>query len=104
MVITKALLVINDGDEACHRCYTYDTPFDDIVGGLCFRLCLKIIDALKYFGLYTTARRVGTDRVQTVKMFSRCDDVDREKAAGKERFISYVFPTSDANGLNKESL
>lgn len=51
----------NTRNGVCPSYYTYHERLDHIGGSLLFRFPVKILDALKYFGLYMFAHRMGTD-------------------------------------------
>lgn len=64
-------------------------------GSLLFWLPVKILDALRYFGLYKFACRMGTDPVLTALAFHRCGEVDWSKTAVRDGFVAYDFPTGE---------
>lgn len=70
--IARAMFVINDGDGACSSYYTYNTRFDLIGGTFLSRLQSKIFNALKYFGLFKSASRLGTDPFLTTLASQQC--------------------------------
>lgn len=63
LVMVEAMFGINARDRAYLIYYTYITLFDHIGGCLFLRLPTKILDALKYFGLYKFASRMRSDLV-----------------------------------------
>lgn len=69
-----------------------------------FRLLSKILVALKNFGLYNFNRRMGTDPVLTALAFHLCREVDWEKTALKECFVSHDFLTGRVYGLSEEAV
>lgn len=98
------MFVINAQDGACPGYYTYNGWVDHIGGSLFFRLPSRILDALKYFGLYKFSSGMGTGPVLTALAFHRCGEVDWEKTVVKDGFVSYDFPTVEVYGLSEETV
>lgn len=65
---------------------------------------MKILDALKYFGLYKLSQRIGMEPVLTGMAFHQCSEVDWEKSAVRDGFVSYDFRTGEVDGLDEESI
>lgn len=61
--------------------YTHDVRSAHLGGSLLFHLPVKILDAMKYFGLYKFVHRMGTDPVLTAMTLHRCCEGDREETA-----------------------
>lgn len=57
------MLVINAKDEAHASYYTHNPRFDHVSSSVLFFRLVKILDALKYFCLYTFSQRTGTGPV-----------------------------------------
>lgn len=55
-----AMFAINDKKGACPRYNTYNPQLDHIWGSLLFRLPAKILNVLRYFGLFKFVGRMGT--------------------------------------------
>lgn len=60
-----AIFVVNARSGAYLIYYNYNSRLDHVVDSLLFRLS-KIIDALKYFGLYKFTHGMGTDLILKV--------------------------------------
>lgn len=50
--MSRAMFVVNAEDRACPSYYTWNQRFDNLSDGILFRLLEKILDALRYLGLY----------------------------------------------------
>lgn len=98
------VFVVNAKDEACISYYTHDPRFDHVNGSLLFRLQLKILDALKYLGLYKVARRMGKDPILTILAFHRCSEVEWGKTNLRDGCVFYEFHTHEVYGLKEESV
>lgn len=59
------MYVINARDKACPSCYISNPWFDNLSGSILFSLPDRILDALKYFGLYNFALRISNDPIVT---------------------------------------
>lgn len=55
VVMPGSMFVVNVRDRACAGYYSLNPRFDNLSGSIPFRLPNKILDALKYFGLYKLA-------------------------------------------------
>lgn len=55
--------VVRARDGECSGFYTLSNWLDNLSEGMLFRRSEKILGALKYFGLYTFALRMGTGPV-----------------------------------------
>lgn len=91
-----------DGDGTSY--YTDKARFDHIGGSLLFRLLPKLLDGLKYYGLYRFAHRMGTDPVLPAMSFNWCFEVDRGKTVVRNNFVSYDFCTGKFYGLQQKSV
>lgn len=69
-----------------------------------FRFSPKILDTLKYFGLYKFAHRMETDTVLTAREFHRCGQADWDKTAVKDGFMSYDVPPREVYGHSEEAV
>lgn len=81
--------VVNARDSVCPSYHTLNPQFDDLSGSILFRLRDKILDSLKYFGLYKFASRIGTDPVMMAKAFHRCGEANWGVTAVRDGFLSY---------------
>lgn len=75
-----------------------------VSGSLLFRFLVKILGALKYFGLYRFSQRMGTDPVMTAMVFHWSSKVDCERTAVCDRFVLYELCTGEVYWLGAESV
>lgn len=101
--LTGVMLVINAADGSCASYYSRSPRFDHVRGSILFRLPVKILDAIRYFGLYKFARRIGTAPVLAVILFHRCFEVKWEKTVLRDGYVSYDFRTGDVYGIEDET-
>lgn len=71
----NAMLVIHARNGARPSYYKYNYRFNTLSGSPLLRLFNKILDVLKYFGLYKFALRMGTGPVLTAVAFHSCREV-----------------------------
>lgn len=63
--MAAGIFVINDRDRACLMYCTVNARLNNLSEAVLIRLSDKILDALKYFGLYKFALHMGNDPVLT---------------------------------------
>lgn len=61
--------------------YSLNPRLDNLSGSILFQLPDESFDALKYFGLYKFALRMGTDSVIMTMAFHRCVEVNSGRTA-----------------------
>lgn len=102
--IVRLTLVMNCDDGACTTHYSHCLRFDHGDGSVPFCLPVKMRNTLKYFGLYKFAQRMCTDPVLTAMAFHSCFEVNWEKTAVNDDFVSYDFSTGEVYWLEKASV
>lgn len=66
------------------------------------RLSEKIVDELKYFGLYWFAQHMGTNPVRTALVIHRCTEVVWTKTALDDGSVSYEVEAGKKFDLEEE--
>lgn len=96
------MFVINARARAFPRYYTLHADFDSLIRAVLFRSSNKILDALRYIGLFKFAPCMGTDPFLTTLVIHRCTDTDWTKKTLLEGFVSYGSNSGEVFDLKEE--
>lgn len=91
---------VREGPTPWH--YTLNPRFNNFGEGVLFQFFDQLLDALKYFGLYRFALRVGTDPVRTALAIHQYSEIDWTKIALQDGFVSYDCDSGEVYNLADE--
>lgn len=93
----SAVSAINTSDGARPSSYTYNFRFDNLSSSLLFFDPDKVLDALRYCILCSSALLVGTDPVMTSRTSHRCGKVNWSSMPVRDRSLSFDFQSGEVS-------
>lgn len=79
MIMAGVMVLINAQNGDFFKYYTVIAWHDNLSGGMLFRLQGKIVDAIRFFGLYKFTLCMGTDLGLEALAIHQCTEIDCTK-------------------------